>query len=84
MVIDMRSRMSLSADGWSRLSSKEGKATMIIGYMDIARLMIHVKQFEEDKLRDREGNESGKKKIGLLSSKSKKDLLHRLHVHIQP
>ena len=47
MVIDMRSRMSFFDDGQSRLSSKEGKATMIIGYMYIARLMIHVKQFEE-------------------------------------
>jgi len=42
MVADMRSRMSLFVDGFSRLSSKEGKASMLIGDMDIARLMIHV------------------------------------------
>ncbi|KAK4716132.1 hypothetical protein R3W88_014470 [Solanum pinnatisectum] len=53
MVDDMRCRVSLFFSGLSRLSSKEGKATMLIGDMDIARLMIHVQQVEEDKLRDR-------------------------------
>ncbi|KAK4733570.1 hypothetical protein R3W88_007831 [Solanum pinnatisectum] len=52
MVADMRSRMSLFVAGLSRLSSKEGKATMLRGDMDIARLMIHVQQVKEDKLRD--------------------------------
>ncbi|KAG5595356.1 hypothetical protein H5410_036588 [Solanum commersonii] len=51
---------------------KEGKETMLIGDMDIARLIIHVQQVEEDKLRDREefknkraktsGNEFGQQK----------------------
>ncbi|KAH0669190.1 hypothetical protein KY285_023348 [Solanum tuberosum] len=71
MVADMRSRMNLFVAGLSRLSSKEGKAVMLIGDMDIAMLMIHVQQVEEDKLRDREefknksaktGNESGQQK----------------------
>ncbi|KAH0733004.1 hypothetical protein KY289_004192 [Solanum tuberosum] len=44
MVADMRSRMSLFVAGLSRLSSKESKAAMVIGDMDIARLMIHVQQ----------------------------------------
>ncbi|XP_049381147.1 uncharacterized protein LOC125845640 [Solanum stenotomum] len=35
-------------------SNKEGKTTMLIGDMDIARLMIHVQQVKEDKLKDRE------------------------------
>uniref|UniRef100_M1DIK4 Gag-pol protein n=1 Tax=Solanum tuberosum TaxID=4113 RepID=M1DIK4_SOLTU len=54
MVVDMRSRMSLFVAQLSYLSSKEGKAAMLIGDMDIARLMINVQQVEEDKLRDRE------------------------------
>ncbi|KAG5590778.1 hypothetical protein H5410_041292 [Solanum commersonii] len=52
MVVDMRSKMSLFVVGLSRLSSKEGKATMLIGDMGIARLMIHMQQVGEDKLRD--------------------------------
>ncbi|KAH0679012.1 hypothetical protein KY284_020097 [Solanum tuberosum] len=71
MVSDMRSRMSLFVAGLSHLLSKEGKATMLIGDMNIARLMFQVQQVEEDKLRDREefrnkkaktGNESGQQK----------------------
>ncbi|KAK4726963.1 hypothetical protein R3W88_031880 [Solanum pinnatisectum] len=42
MVADMKSRMSLFVSGLSHLSSKEGKATMLIGDMDIVRHMIHV------------------------------------------
>ncbi|KAK4721628.1 hypothetical protein R3W88_011861 [Solanum pinnatisectum] len=42
MVADMRSRMSLFVVGLSRLSSKEGKAAMLICDMDIARLMVYV------------------------------------------
>ena len=53
MVADMRSRMSLFVVGLTRLSSNESKAAMLIGDMDIARLMIHVQQVEEDKLKDR-------------------------------
>ncbi|KAH0674527.1 hypothetical protein KY290_024941 [Solanum tuberosum] len=44
MVTDMRSRMSLFVVGLSRLSSRQGRVTMLIGYMDIARLMIHAQQ----------------------------------------
>ncbi|KAH0672886.1 hypothetical protein KY284_023973 [Solanum tuberosum] len=53
MVADMRSRMNLFISRLSRLSSKECKTAMLIGDMDIARLMIHVQQVEEDKPRDR-------------------------------
>ena len=35
-------------------SRKEGRAAMLIGYMDISRLIVNMQQFEEDKLRDRE------------------------------
>ncbi|WMV46651.1 hypothetical protein MTR67_040036 [Solanum verrucosum] len=70
--VDMMSMMSLFVAGLSRLLSKEGKASMLIGDMDIERLMIYVQQVKEDKLRDREefknnraktsGNESGQQK----------------------
>uniref|UniRef100_M1DQI9 Gag-pol protein n=1 Tax=Solanum tuberosum TaxID=4113 RepID=M1DQI9_SOLTU len=54
MVADMRSNMSLFVSGLSHFFIKEGKATMLIGDMDIDRLMIHVEQVDEDKLKDRE------------------------------
>ncbi|KAK4718245.1 hypothetical protein R3W88_016583 [Solanum pinnatisectum] len=54
MVADMRTRMGLFVAGLCSLSSKEGKTVMLIGDMDIARLMIHVQQVEEDKLMGRE------------------------------
>ncbi|KAH0729889.1 hypothetical protein KY289_001077 [Solanum tuberosum] len=77
MVADMRSRMSLFVVGLSRLSSKEGKAEMLICDMDIARLMVYVQQVEEEKLRDREefinkkaktGNESGQQRSNVNQS----------------
>ncbi|WMV13864.1 hypothetical protein MTR67_007249 [Solanum verrucosum] len=74
---------------------KEIKVAMLVGDMGIARLMIHVQQVEEDKLRDREGfenkraktsgNESGQKivmRTGLVSNISRNDLLHHLLVHL--
>ncbi|XP_049363602.1 uncharacterized protein LOC125828327 [Solanum verrucosum] len=72
MVADMRSIKSLFVSGFSRLPIKEDKVAMLIGDMDIARLMIHVQKVKEDKLSDREefrskkakiiGNESGQQK----------------------
>ncbi|WMV19825.1 hypothetical protein MTR67_013210 [Solanum verrucosum] len=53
MVADMRSRMSLFVVELPRSSSKESKATMLIGYMGIAMLMIHVQQVEKNQLKDR-------------------------------
>ncbi|WMV46282.1 hypothetical protein MTR67_039667 [Solanum verrucosum] len=70
--VDMMRRMSLFVAGLSRLLSKEGKASLLIGDMDIERLLIYVQQVKEDKLRDREEfknnraktswNESGQQK----------------------
>lgn len=42
MVDDMRSTMNLFIYGLPHLSSKKGKAAMLLGDMDIARLMIYV------------------------------------------
>ena len=64
MVADMRNRMSLFVAGLSRLSSKEGRAAMLIGDMDISRLMVYVQQVEEEKLRDREEFRNKRAKIG--------------------
>uniref|UniRef100_M1DVX7 Gag-pol protein n=1 Tax=Solanum tuberosum TaxID=4113 RepID=M1DVX7_SOLTU len=73
----MRSRMSLFVAGLARQSNKEGKASLLIGVMDISRLMVNVQQVEEKKLRDREdfknkraktGNESGQQKSNVNRS----------------
>uniref|UniRef100_M1DL44 Gag-pol polyprotein n=1 Tax=Solanum tuberosum TaxID=4113 RepID=M1DL44_SOLTU len=49
------------------LSSKESKATTLIVDMDITRLMIHVQQVDEDKLRDREEFRNKKAKTEMSS-----------------
>ena len=54
MVKDMRIRMSLFVAELGRASSKEGRAAMLIGDMDIFQLVVYVQQFEEEKLRTRE------------------------------
>ncbi|KAH0724869.1 hypothetical protein KY284_000734 [Solanum tuberosum] len=64
MVANMKSRMSLFVVGSSRLSSEEGKVAMLIGDMDISRLMVYVQQVEEEKLRDREEFRNKKAKTG--------------------
>jgi len=69
MVAYMRSRMSLFVSGLSRLLRKKGKVAMLIGYMDIARPMIHVQQVEEDKLTDRE--EFQNKKANIMGNESR-------------
>ncbi|XP_069145464.1 uncharacterized protein [Solanum lycopersicum] len=50
----MSSIMSLFVAGLGRSSSKEGRAAMLIGDMDIFRLMAYVQQVLREKLRDRE------------------------------
>uniref|UniRef100_M1DMY3 Gag-pol protein n=1 Tax=Solanum tuberosum TaxID=4113 RepID=M1DMY3_SOLTU len=75
MVADIRSRMSLVVAGLSRLSSKECKATMLIGYMGIARLMIHVLQVEKNQLKDREEFENKRaNKLGNESVQQKSNV----------
>ncbi|KAK4727145.1 hypothetical protein R3W88_032062 [Solanum pinnatisectum] len=63
MVAVMRRRMSLFVAGLSSMSSNEGKVAMLIGDMDLARLMVYVQQVEEEKLRDREEFRNKKAKI---------------------
>uniref|UniRef100_M1D8M1 Gag-pol protein n=1 Tax=Solanum tuberosum TaxID=4113 RepID=M1D8M1_SOLTU len=77
MIADMKSRMSLLVTGLSRLSSKEGRATILIGDMDISRWMDYVQQVQEEKLRDREEFKNKGAKIGNQSG----TLLHHLLVH---
>ena len=45
-------------------SSKEGRAMILIGYMDISRLMVYVQQVEEEKFRYREEYRSKKATTG--------------------
>uniref|UniRef100_M1DRU7 Gag-pol polyprotein n=1 Tax=Solanum tuberosum TaxID=4113 RepID=M1DRU7_SOLTU len=77
MVADMRSWMNIFLARLSRLSSKESKATMLIGYMGIARLMIHVQQVEKDQLKDREEFENKRAKTSWNESGKKKSNLNR-------
>ncbi|XP_015158659.1 uncharacterized protein [Solanum tuberosum] len=64
MGLDMKSRMNLFVAGLSCMSSKEGKATMLIGDMDIARRLVYVLHVEEEKLRDIKELRNKKAKIG--------------------
>ncbi|WMV45522.1 hypothetical protein MTR67_038907 [Solanum verrucosum] len=74
-----RNMMSVFIAGLSRLSTKEGKAAMLIGDMDIARLMIHVQQVEEDKLRDKEEFKNKRAKTSGNESGQQKDNANRIH-----
>lgn len=62
MVKDMRSKTSLFVAGLGRASSKEGMAAMLIGDMDILRLVVYVQQNEEEKLGDRKEYRNKKSK----------------------
>ncbi|KAG5614612.1 hypothetical protein H5410_014436 [Solanum commersonii] len=88
MDANIRSRMSLFVVGLSYLSSKKGRAAMLIGDTDISRLM-------EEKLRDREefknkrairqGMSPGNRGVmptGHPSNINRRDLLHHLLVHL--
>ncbi|XP_049385641.1 uncharacterized protein LOC125849713, partial [Solanum stenotomum] len=46
-----------------RESSKEGKAAMLIGDIDLAKFMIHLQPVGEDKLKDREESKDKRAKI---------------------
>ncbi|WMV24323.1 hypothetical protein MTR67_017708 [Solanum verrucosum] len=84
MVADMRSRMSLFVVGLTRLSCKESKAVMLLADMGIARLMIHVQQVEEDKMKDREGFKNKRAKASGNESGLQKNMAERKHVQITP
>lgn len=53
MVVDIKSRISLFVFRLSHLTNKEGKTVMLIGGIDIARLMTYVQHIEGKKLKDR-------------------------------
>ena len=64
LVKDIISTMSLCVAELGRISRKEGQATILIGDMEISRLMVYVQHVEEEKLRDREELRNKKAKIG--------------------
>ena len=87
--------MSLFVAGLGRSSSKECRAVMLIGCMDISRLMVCVHQVEKEKLRDKEeyrkkkgitGNETGQQKGSMNGQffRNKRGILHHLLVYVQP
>lgn len=54
IVVEMKSTINLSVVGSSHQPSKQGKAAMLIGDIDIARVIIHVQQVQADKVKDRQ------------------------------
>ncbi|XP_049399675.1 uncharacterized protein LOC125863681 [Solanum stenotomum] len=78
IVADMRSMMSLFVAGLSCQSSKEGNAAIMIGYMDLARLMIHSQQVEEDKLKDKEEFKNKKAKTSGNEFRQQKSSANRI------
>lgn len=70
----LRSKMSLFVVGLGPLPSKEDRATMLIGGMDISSLMVYVKQGEEEKMKDGEGFKNKRSNIGNESGKQKNNV----------
>lgn len=54
IVSDLKNKMSLFVHGLGWFSAKKEKKTMLIGNINVARLMTYIQQVEEDKLKDRE------------------------------
>ncbi|WMV41759.1 hypothetical protein MTR67_035144 [Solanum verrucosum] len=77
MVADMKSRMSLFVVGLPCLSNKESKASMLIGYMGIARLIIHVQQVQKNQLKDRKEFENKRAKTSGNEFRQQKSNVNR-------
>lgn len=60
----IRSIMSFFVVGMFRLSRRESKSAILVGFMDIARLIIHVQEVEEDNMIDKEFRNKRVKKLG--------------------
>ena len=54
IVKDMRRKMSMFVAGLGHPSSKEGRADMLVGDMEISKMMVYVQHVEEKKVKDRE------------------------------
>lgn len=61
MVVDSRSRISKFVSKVSEMMVKECRTTMLIKDIGISRLMIHVQQIEEEKLKDKARESKGER-----------------------
>src|ERR1051325_2561195 len=64
VMADSSSRMNKFVMGVSNLVSEECRSAILIGDMDLSRLMTYAEQIEEEKLRKRRGHEAKRARLG--------------------